>query len=158
MSISVLLGTCHWAGCDISIQAVAILIMEKGYLPNLRVKKRMAKFEASFHTNLKDSTINNIPLKHVTLGECRNIHCSQLLIVDANPSSDLPHPDPNMINMDIPRASEVGGMSSRNEELWDDDDDDAGNAKSNEDKSVMEYPLDGPMNPEGVAAKTKSSE
>ena len=49
-------------------------------------------------------------------------------------------------------------MSGRNEELQDDDNDDIGNAKSDEDKSVMEYPLDGPMNPEGVAAKTKSSE
>jgi len=148
------------AGCNSSIQAVAILIAEKGYFSKLRVEKRKAKFEASFHTNLKckDSTISSIPPKHVTLGECRNIHYSQPLIMDTSPSSDIPHPDPNTINTDIPRASEVGDMSSGNEELQDDDNHDIGNAESNEDESVMEYPLDGPMNPEGAAAKTRSSE
>src|SRR5260221_5590121 len=149
-----------WAGCNSSIQAVAILIAEKGYFSKLRVKKRKAEFEASFHTNLKhkDSTISSIPLKCVALGECGNIHYSQPLIMDTSPSSDIPHPDPNTINTDIPRASEVGDMSSGNEELQDDDNHDIGNAESNEDESVMEYPLDGPMNPEGAAAKTRSSE
>jgi len=114
------------AGCNSSIQAVAILIAEKGYFSKLRVEKRKAKFEASFHTNLKckDSTISSIPPKHVTLGECRNIHYSQPLIMDTSPSSDIPHPDPNTINTDIPRASEVGDMSGGNKELQDDDDDD----------------------------------
>ena len=114
------------AGCNSSIQAVAILIAEKGYFSKLRVKKRKAEFEASFHTNLKhkDSTISSIPLKCVALGECGNIHYSQPLIMDTSPSSDIPHPDPNTINTDIPRASEVGDMSGGNKELQDDDDDD----------------------------------
>ena len=54
-------------------------------------------------------------------------------------------------------ASEVGGVSGRNEEPGDDNDD-ASNAKSDEEEGFMEYPLDVPTDPEGATVKTKSSE
>ena len=130
-----------WVGCDNSIQAVAILFAEKGFFSHLRLEKKKAEFEASFCANLKwkHNSINNILPKCVALGECGNVHYSQLLTKDTNP---FPHQHPNAIDA---KVDDVGGGSGGNEEFRDD-----------EGESKMDYALDGPAIPEEVGAKMKS--
>jgi len=133
-----------WAGHDSSIQAIAILIEEKAYFSKPRVDRRKADFEASLHPNLKckNGPVNSTAWKHTTLGDQGNIPYSQ------------PHDPPSDALVDLPlpelECAQVQSVNTQrtDEELQDDDDNDG--TKSNEEENLMDYPFDGPTNPEGA--------
>ena len=68
------------AGCDSSIQAVAILIAEKAYFSKSRIEKRKAEFAATPFAGLKrkSDVTSRVPEKCVTLWERGNLCYAQV--------------------------------------------------------------------------------
>ncbi len=126
-SIDTLVQCFSRAGCDSSVQAVAILITEKGYFSKQRINKRKTELDATSHTNLKRKNLSqSVPQKRAALGEQGNLH-SQPTILDNGLSSEL-------------ELEHAGGAKN---------DDDDGSESERED-GLMDYSFDGPTNPEGA--------
>ena len=125
-------------GHNSSVQAVAILITEKGYFSKQRINKRKMELDTTSHTNLKCKNLSqSVPQKRAALGEQGNLH-SQPTILDNGLSSEL-------------ELEHAGGAKN---------DDDDGSESERED-GLMDYPFDGPTNLEGAwipwAVKTKQN-
>src|SRR5258708_21422038 len=108
-----------------------MLIVEKGYFSKHRIDRSMAKLGDSRCTTLKHKSnmTDNIPQKHVTLGEQGNIPYSWPQIMDSCLSSEVPmdhhHPEPE------PKEDRLITNAPNTEPMWgydnddnDDDDDD----------------------------------
>ncbi len=143
-SIDTLVQCFSRAGCDSSVQAVAILITEKGYFSKQRINKRKTELDAASCTNLKHKNLSqSVPQKHAALGEQGNLH-SQPTILDNGLSSEL--------ELEHAGDQPVDAGGAKN--------DDDGSESERED-GLMDYSFDGPANLEGAwipqVAKTKQN-